>query len=227
MSIKGERKVSKAQQRVDGIYAELRERICLLRYPPGTRLSEIALAEEFGVSRTPIRRVLQRLEFEHLAERSQGSYTTVTSFDLDSLMDVYILRMVLLENMDRFSSRSLSANGMERLKALLERADNLMRTQDVKELGRIHLAFQEELAGCIGNSRVRELSMQLYNQIARIWLYRIPQMDWQEEVSIFCSEIRHVIEAMQAQDIHTVGLIRRNSIAMNLYRLRRLPVKEK
>lgn len=221
MSIKNERKPGKAQQRVDVIYAELRDRICLLRYPPGARLSEIALAEEFGVSRTPIRRVLQRLEFERLAERTQGSYTTVTSFDLESLMDVYNLRMVLSENMDQFSSRPLSADGIRELEKLLEQAEHLLKAPNIEALGRIHLAFQEELAGCLGNSRVREITMQLYNQIARIWLYRLPQMDWNEEIRIFCSEIRNTIEAMRAGDIRTVGLIRRNSIAMNLHRMRR------
>lgn len=221
MSAKEKKGPGKAQQRVDAIYAELRDRICLLRYPPGMRLSEIALAEEFGVSRTPIRRVLQRLEFESLAERTQGSYTTVTSFDLESLRDIYAFRMVLAENIDRFSSRPLSANGITRLEALLARAERLIQTPDIEELGRIHLAFQEELASCIGNLRVREITMQLYNQIARIWLYHIPHMDWHEEISIFCLEIRNTIEAMRAGDIRTAGLIRRNSIAMNLHRMHR------
>ena len=51
-----------ARDRFERLHAELRDRICLLEYAPGTRLSEEALAAEFGVSRTPLRRVLGRLE---------------------------------------------------------------------------------------------------------------------------------------------------------------------
>ena len=43
------------------IYLEMRRRICLLDYQPGTRLNERELAAEFGISRTPMRDVLQKL----------------------------------------------------------------------------------------------------------------------------------------------------------------------
>ena len=49
--------------RFQALYRELRDRISLLQYPPGTALRESALADEFGVSRTPIRRALHQLEF--------------------------------------------------------------------------------------------------------------------------------------------------------------------
>src|SRR3546814_17250695 len=58
--------------RSEAVHREIRERICLLGYPPGSRLSEDALALEFGVSRTPIRQVLHRLEFEGLVESRHG-----------------------------------------------------------------------------------------------------------------------------------------------------------
>ncbi|MEZ5475956.1 MAG: GntR family transcriptional regulator [Thiolinea sp.] len=46
----------------------MRRRICLLDYPPNTRLREEDLASEFGVSRTPLRRVLGHLESEGLVK---------------------------------------------------------------------------------------------------------------------------------------------------------------
>ena len=48
-------------ERFDRIYREIRQRICLLECQPGTLLNEGLLAEEFGVSRTPVRNVLLRL----------------------------------------------------------------------------------------------------------------------------------------------------------------------
>ena len=66
------------------IYFELRRRICLLDYQPGSRLNERELASEFGVSRTPLRTVLQRLEYDGLILSQHGNGTEVTSIDRES-----------------------------------------------------------------------------------------------------------------------------------------------
>jgi DNA-binding GntR family transcriptional regulator len=87
----------KSTFRYKAIYNEIRDRICLLQYPPGMMLSENQLASEFGVSRTPIRRVLQRLEFEGLVVSKQGIGTLVTIVDLQYLKEVYALRLKLSE----------------------------------------------------------------------------------------------------------------------------------
>ena len=68
-----------ARERFERIYGIIRDRICLLDYAPGMRLGEEELAKEFGVSRTPIRRVLSRLETEGLLESRHGVGTFVTT----------------------------------------------------------------------------------------------------------------------------------------------------
>src|SRR3546814_8186046 len=72
----------RSQERFARIYHALRDRICLLEYPPGLRLSEEEIAQEFDVSRTPVRRVLARLESEGLVEARHGVGTMVTSVDI-------------------------------------------------------------------------------------------------------------------------------------------------
>ena len=58
--------------RFRAIYEDLRKKIILLDFPPGTRLDVEALAREHDVSRTPIRTVIQRLESEGLAITRHG-----------------------------------------------------------------------------------------------------------------------------------------------------------
>jgi len=70
---------------------------CLLDFPPGAVLSEANLANEFDVSRTPIRRVLHRLEFEGLVDIRNGVGTLVTDIDLQTFKETYDLRMRLAE----------------------------------------------------------------------------------------------------------------------------------
>src|SRR3546814_6094678 len=65
----GERRPSPSRERFERLYRNLRDRICLFEYPPGGRLSEEELAEEFSTRRTPVRRVLGRLRSEeHTSE---------------------------------------------------------------------------------------------------------------------------------------------------------------
>jgi DNA-binding GntR family transcriptional regulator len=90
-----ERRLSVSRERFERIYKTIRDRICLLEYEPGARLAEEELAREFEVSRTPIRRVLARLEGEGLLESRHGVGTFVTDVDLDALGQVFQLRMEL------------------------------------------------------------------------------------------------------------------------------------
>ena len=98
-----ERPSSPARERFERIYRTLRDRICLLDYPPGTRLSEEELADEFATSRTPIRRVLARLEIEGLVKARHGVGTIVTDIDIEELTQVYHLRMELAVLIGRLS----------------------------------------------------------------------------------------------------------------------------
>src|SRR5262245_62524476 len=85
--------VTPSRERFERLYATMRDRICLLEYKPLEHLSEEELAAEFNVSRTPIRRVLSRLEAEGLVESRHGVGTIVTKISFAALSQVYQLRM--------------------------------------------------------------------------------------------------------------------------------------
>ncbi len=210
-----------AQRRTEEIYRCLRNRICLLHYPPGTKLSEQRLAQEFRVSRTPIRRALHRLEIERLAERRQGVQTVVTSYDFDSARDVYTLRMILAENIEQLSP---IPRWWERAGVLLDirrRFEELRGEYDLEPFGMLHLEMQAELANLIANDRAREIIMQLYFQIVRIAHATIASMNWDEEIDAVVGEIDALVEAMRHRDIRALGLVRRNAISMSVERMRR------
>lgn len=75
--------------RVDAIYETLRDRICLGQYNRGDIFHEANLGQEFKVSRTPIRQVLQRLAFEKLAVVRTGVGTVVEGCS-DTLVPGYL-----------------------------------------------------------------------------------------------------------------------------------------
>lgn len=76
------------------LHTYLRESILDGRLKPGTKLSQVALAEQLGVSRTPLREVLRRLEQEGLVEIEPNQRTRVASFDVRELDVQHSLRIL-------------------------------------------------------------------------------------------------------------------------------------
>ncbi|WP_191060297.1 GntR family transcriptional regulator [Geminicoccus harenae] len=211
-----------ARERSDRIYGILRDRICMLAYPPGMRLSEEELAEEFNVSRTPVRRVLTRLENEGLVSIVHGVGTLVTDVELDELAQVYHLRLELAALMGRLSPVQPDAAAVERIEALIERCDEQSAGGlDHMAFARLNMAFFAEIIAMIGNQPLREISERLYYQTSRIVLKLLPTMNLQEEFSAFRQEMVEILAAVRLGDIVSVGHLRRVHISMSFQRMLR------
>src|SRR5262249_22953914 len=150
-------------QSVD-IYRVLRDRICLLRYPPGTLLVETELAREFEVSRTPIRQALQRLEYEGLVDTRNGVGTSVTGVDFRAVRDIYAFRLRLSELIGDFGSFADAPRALERVAALLPRAAALRQSRDFEEFWVINHELHFSINGLIANAALREVHDRLYFQ---------------------------------------------------------------
>jgi DNA-binding GntR family transcriptional regulator len=215
----------RARERFDRIYNALRTRICLLDYPPGERLREEDLAEEFGVSRTPIRRVLVKLEAEGLLLSVHGVGTIVTDIDVEELEQVYQLRVELAELIGKLSPVSLDATKIAEFRGLLARCEALIGTPDAREFARINMDFFHLLNSLTGNEPLREISERLYYQTTRIWLKTASRLSQYKEllineIRIFHREVADIVDAVEVGDLQVVGFIRRAHISMSFQRLR-------
>ena len=208
-----------AASRYQRIYKAVRERISLLQYPPGTVLSEAAIAAEFGVSRTPVRRVFQRLDFEGLVTIKNGVGTIVTDIDLKTFKELYDLRMRLIELIGELSPRMPSAETIQRVEALLERAHRLKASRDVEEYARICNELGECILELIGSAPLREITEMFYYRAARTWLTFLPNVDWPEVAEALEAEVREILDAMRSGDITSVGHIRRQHFYQLLMRV--------
>jgi DNA-binding GntR family transcriptional regulator len=212
---------SVSRRRYERIYATIRDRICTVDYPPGMRLVEDELAKEFEVSRTPVRRVLARLESEGLLESRHGVGTFVTKVDIEELTQVYKLRMELASLVGRLEPLPRSAEDISRMRRLHERSSALARDPDPRVYARLNMDFFQELSAMTGNLPLRQIGEQLYFRTSRIWLLSIPRLDLGDEIAIFRREIEDILAAMEVGDLEAVGYIRRNHISMSFMRMRR------
>lgn len=194
------------------VYEEIRNRICMLRYPPGHLLHENRLAQEFGISRTPVRQVLQKLEIEGFVETRIGVGTIVTGVDFAAFRDVYALRLKLAELIGDLSPHTPTPAQAQAMRALLDRAQRLKDSRDTEEFWQINHERQDLISSLIGNSALRELYDSYYYRTARVWYQAIAQM-WDEQIDALCAELQDLIRAVASGDPKAVAYVERNHLS--------------
>lgn len=100
----------------DRAYAEIRGLILSGDASPGTPLREEALADIVGVSRTPIRDALRRLEAELYAVRTPGGRLVVADWDVDDVAEMFALRAMLEGHAAARAATRMTADGLAALK---------------------------------------------------------------------------------------------------------------
>lgn len=111
-------------------------------YKPGSRLVESELAERFGVSRTPIREALQRLETQSLLTRD-GRSLIVASLDHNQMAELYVVRTELEGLAARLAAQHASVEEVNVLQQMVD-ADR-MRVSDAAALARSNKRFHKQL----------------------------------------------------------------------------------
>lgn len=208
------------RSRINTIYQAIRDRICFFECPPGTVLREGALAEEFGVSRTPIRQILQRLESEKLVEIRDGVGTIVTGVDFRRLRDVYDLRLKITALIGEMGRKGVSLAAVEEVHTLISRAEKLRADPDIHAFWAIESDRHRLINSLIVNEPFREIHDSLYTQTARVW-YDIVESVWTEAHAALTAELNELERALSSGDLTAVAYTSRNYIAYSMARLAR------
>jgi DNA-binding GntR family transcriptional regulator len=205
--------------RVQTLYNGIRNKICLLEYPPGMALKEEALASEYGVSRTPIRQVLQRLEYDGLVSNQSGAGVIVTTVDIRSLKEVYALRLKIAEFVGDMMSPAFPEDDLMLLEGIVKKVTAIRDNPDILALGRLYNDFNDIMTRNISNRSLRQICDLLFHQTARVWLELLPDFDWDDEVAIMLDELSDVIDGVRKGDMSTVGAVRRDHMVRLLHRI--------
>src|SRR5437762_8309628 len=103
----------------DWVYEELKSAIVDLRLAPGDPLREATLADQLGVSKTPIREALTRLEQEGLVETTSFKGAVVSGYSSADLEEIYELRELLEGAAARAAATSASEETLDRLAGIV------------------------------------------------------------------------------------------------------------
>ncbi|MEW5421569.1 GntR family transcriptional regulator [Amorphus sp. 3PC139-8] len=143
---------------------ELRRRILSGEFPGGTRLLEVAMAEELEISRTPVREAMSRLAEEGLLERARGGGFLVRRFAYSDVVDTIELRGVLEGTVARFAAeRGVPAPRMAEMRKILAQLDTCFGRDlddvDFERYSAFNSAYHEALWRLPGShTMMRELA---------------------------------------------------------------------
>lgn len=148
----------KRRRLVDDAVQRLRAAILNGRVADGARLCQTDLADQLGISRTPIREALVRLQQEGLVELLPGGGVRVKVLDLDEAVELYDLREVLDGLAARLAASRIDAATLTRLDRALARQALCVERGDAGPWFAAHVAFHEEIVRAAGNRQLARLS---------------------------------------------------------------------
>jgi DNA-binding GntR family transcriptional regulator len=143
----------------DSIHAQLKDDLLRGAFQPGDALREVALAERFGVSRTPVREALTRLLHEGLLERrARGLF--VKEIDPEQIMQVYDLRILLEGQAAQEAAGVRTEVDLMRLQALVDRDREISDPDDATRLS-TNIEFHRALWRAAHNPVLEDLLERL------------------------------------------------------------------
>ena len=176
----------------DQIYERLENDIITGVYPRGEVLTEMKLVEQLGVSRTPIREALRRLEQERLIQDCpKGSL--VLGITLEDLEDIMNIRQRIEGLAAYHATKNLTPESAEKFKQISDLQDFYYSKQDMDKLREMDDAFHEAIYELSGRTVIRDTLRPLHHKTQR---YRRISMSHPTRVAATMQEHRAMCTAI-------------------------------
>ncbi|WP_189369602.1 GntR family transcriptional regulator [Tateyamaria omphalii] len=189
-------------------YSMILEAIDIGTYRPGDRLVESELAERFGVSRTPVREALQRLETQSLLSRD-GRSLIVASLDHNQMSELYVVRRELEGLAASLAAQHATVEEVRILREMVE-ADNAL-VNDPPALARANRRFHTQIHLASHN---RYLVQQLDLVHRTMALMATTSLAADGRTRIAQDEHDRIVRAIEAKDQVEAGQALRDHISV-------------
>jgi DNA-binding GntR family transcriptional regulator len=162
----------------------------------GTKLFEVSLSEQLGVSRTPIREALRALEAEGWVEGTEGSGYAVFAPTIQEFIELSDCRAAL----EGLAARKMAENGseqeIEELRLILVKTKAILDEQNRNEVLQVNHQFHQHIIDSSHNNHLRKLLNPLKS---RIYLYRLI-LHQCDRLHLFYPEHYRIYEAIHKRD---------------------------
>lgn len=186
----------------DVVFNTLRQAILTGELKPGERLMEIHLANKLGVSRTPIREAIRKLELEGLVTMIPRRGAEVAQITEKSLQDVLEVRSSLDALCAELACERISDEEIDELEAACEAFEAATKTKDTRAIAAADVALHDIIVRATGNRRLVQLVNNLAEQMYR---YRFEYIKDFTMHGALIEEHRVIFEAIRKKDKETAA----------------------
>ena len=213
------------RSRADEVYDQLKRDVAEFKLVSGDRFTENELCDRLGVSRTPVRQALFRLQQEGYVEVLFRSGWRVLPFDFDQFEQLYDLRMVL----ETTAVQRLCTDGERVDRALLDRLTAIWlvpvaeRSADTVQVAQWDEAFHCALVAAAGNAEMARVHRDVTDRI-RI----IRRLDFTKQARIDATYDEHakILRAVQRKRGDQAALLLRAHIATSQAEVRKITLHQ-
>ena len=180
----------------DQVFEKLENDIITGVYARGEILTELKLVEQLGVSRTPIREALRRLEQERLIADS-GKGSVVLGITLEDLVDIMNIRQRIEGLAAYYTTKNLTDEGKARLQAISELQDFYYQRRDIEHLRQMDDQFHEAIYELSGRTVIYDTLGPLHKKTQR---YRRISIEDDSRLARSIEEHRAIFQAIVSGD---------------------------
>ncbi|MBQ7954549.1 MAG: GntR family transcriptional regulator [Lachnospiraceae bacterium] len=186
----------------DVVFNTLRQAILTGELKPGERLMEIHLANRLGVSRTPIREAIRKLELEGLVIMIPRRGAEVAKITEKSLQDVLEVRRALDALSVELACERISEEELIQLKNACDEFEKATHTKDPKKIAKADVELHDIIVKATGNSRLVQMVNNLSEQMYR---YRFEYIKDASKHQRLIDEHRVIYESIRNKDKTTAS----------------------
>lgn len=192
----------------DKVYRFLRDGIAEGRYSTGDCLVEMKLAEELGVSRTPVREALKQLELEDLVVSQPNRGVVVKGFSDEDYQDVSTIRHMLEGQAAYWAAERITNAQLAEMREVVDLMGFYTEKNDVSHLVELDTRFHELIYEACGSRTLKHILTSLHHNIHRarrssLTVPQRPQYSLAEHRMIFAAFERHdAAEAKARMEAH-------------------------
>ena len=176
----------------DQVFEHIETDILSGKYQKGENLTESKLSQELGVSRTPIREALRRLEQEHLIEEAPKGMVVVGISDKD-LADIFEIRAALEGKAAALAAKNHTDEQINIIREALEFQEFYLGKQDPDRIKSMDSRFHETIYKMSGSTIFYEVLMPLHKKILK---YRKASVSDSSRAEASVAEHRAIYEAL-------------------------------
>lgn len=178
-------------------YHQLKRRIIDLRFRPGEILMVQSLAKELGISRTPVREALVRLQQEGFVEEAEGKKFKVSEITLKSILELHEIRELMEGHAVKRVAKNRTGAQVDELRELTKRMEQALGVRDPDLFFEADLEFHAKLIRFCGNRALQDLAVQLTEKIQRVRFLTLYVHRRLEET---IDEHSKILDGIEAQD---------------------------